>query len=61
MNRQLIREVSGLKRLLARLARFDGSYLRFTGTVRLEHFTGDRRIEDFAAPAIWELMYFGHA
>jgi len=59
-NRQLIGEVSGIKHLLARLARFDGSYLRFTGTVRLEHFAGDRTIEDFSDPGIWELMYFGH-
>jgi hypothetical protein len=28
VNRQLIDEVSGLKHLLARLTRFDGSYLR---------------------------------
>jgi hypothetical protein len=60
VNRQLIGEVSGYKHLLARLARFDGSYLRFTGTVQLEHFTDSQKIEDFSDPGIWELMYFGH-
>jgi hypothetical protein len=59
-NRQLIDEVSGLKHLLARLSHFDGSYLRFTGQVRLEHIAANHRIEDVSDAGIWELMYFGH-
>jgi len=58
---QLIDEITGLKHLLARLARFDGSYLRFTGAVQLEHFVDGEKIEDVSDPGIWELMYFGHA
>jgi hypothetical protein len=60
-NRQLIDEVSGPKHLLARLTHFDGSYLRFTGQVRLEHMVGNRTIEDESDAGIWELMYFGDA
>ncbi len=60
VDRQLIDEVTGLKHLLARLTRFDGSYLRFTGNVRLERFIAGKRVEDFGDPGIWELMYFGH-
>jgi hypothetical protein len=60
VDRQLIDEVSGFKHLLARLARFDGSYLRFTGDVRLEHFVAGERVEVVSDPGIWELMYFGH-
>ncbi len=59
-NRQLIDEVSGPKHLLARLTHFDGSYLRFTGQVQLEHFVANRRVEDVSDAGIWELMYFGH-
>lgn len=59
-NRQLIDEVSGARHLLARLIHFDGSYLRFTGRVQLEHFVADRKVEDMSGAGIWELMYFGH-
>lgn len=58
-DRQLVDEISGPKRLLARLVHFDGSYLRFTGDVRLEHFVAGKKIEDVSDPGIWELMYFG--
>jgi hypothetical protein len=56
---QLITRVSGIKRLLATLARFDGSYLRFTGDVQLEHFVNGKLVEDVRDPGIWEMMYFG--
>jgi hypothetical protein len=48
------------KHLLARLARFDGAYLRFTGNVELEHLVDGELVEDVSDPGIWELMYFGH-
>jgi hypothetical protein len=60
VDHQLIDQVSGLKHILARLAHFDGSYLRFTGAVQLEHFVEGRKTEDVSDPGIWELMYFGH-
>jgi hypothetical protein len=59
MDRKLIDEVSGLKHLLARLKGFDGAYLRFTGTVQLEHYIGGTKVEDVSDHGIWELMYFG--
>jgi hypothetical protein len=59
VDRRLIDEVTGLKHFLARLARFDGSYLRFTGNVRLERFFTGTKVEDFVDAGIWELMYFG--
>lgn len=52
--------ITGLKHMLARLAKFDGAYLRFTGDVRLEHFVDGQKVEDVSDPGIWELMYFGH-
>jgi hypothetical protein len=57
---QLIDQLSGVRHVLARLARFDGSYLRFTGDVQLEHFVTGNLVEDVSDPGIWELMYFGH-
>jgi hypothetical protein len=59
VDRRLIDEVTGVKHLLARVARFDGSYLRFTGDVRLERFVAGKKVEEFGDPGIWELMYFG--
>jgi hypothetical protein len=49
------------KRLLAKLARIDSAYLRFTGKATVEKFEGGRLAERFSDPAIWELMYLGHA
>ncbi|MDB4873825.1 MAG: hypothetical protein JWM41_271 [Gemmatimonadetes bacterium] len=57
---ELITQVSGLKHLLARLARFDGAYLRFTGNVQLERFVDGKLVENVSDPGIWEMMYFGH-
>jgi hypothetical protein len=59
MDRKLVDEISGLKHVLARLKGFDGAYLRFTGTVQLEHFVNGDKIEDVSDHGIWELMYFG--
>jgi CrtC N-terminal lipocalin domain len=59
MDRKLIDEISGLKHVLARLKGFDGAYLRFTGTVQLEHFAKGSKVEDVSDHGIWELMYFG--
>lgn len=49
------------KRLFAKLARIDSAYLRFTGKATVEKFESDRLVERFSDPAIWELMYLGHA
>ncbi len=52
--------VTGIKHALARLARVDGAYLRFSGTVTVEKYDGDRLVETASDPGIWELMYLGH-
>jgi hypothetical protein len=49
------------KRALAKAAGVDAAYLRFTGKASVEKFEGGKRIDRFTDPAIWELMYFGHA
>ncbi|MET8939089.1 hydroxyneurosporene dehydrogenase [Streptomyces rubiginosohelvolus] len=56
---KLIDNLAGPKKLAARLARFDGAYLRFTGELRVERRTGSTLVDTHAAPAIWELMYLG--
>jgi hypothetical protein len=58
---RMIEGVNGPKRVLARLARFDGAYLRFAGTLEIERFRGRELVEKHDNHAIWELMYFGHA
>jgi hypothetical protein len=57
---KLIERVSGFTHLLAKLARFDGTYLRFTGNVQLERFVNGELVEDVSDPGILEMMYFGH-
>jgi hypothetical protein len=58
---RMIEGVHGPKRVLAHLARFDGAYLRFAGTLEIEHYRGPELVEQHDNHAIWELMYFGHA
>jgi hypothetical protein len=58
---RMIEGIHGPKRALARLARFDGAYLRFTGQVLVERYLHGNSVEKFSDDAIWELMYFGHA
>lgn len=57
---RFIDQVKGYKHVLARLARVDGAYVRFTGDVTVERFVGDQMVEKATDPGIWELMYFGH-
>lgn len=47
--------------ILAKLVGFDGGYLRFEGTAAIERLEGGKTVESACAPAVWELMYFGHA
>ncbi|MEA2438455.1 MAG: hypothetical protein QOF65_3011 [Thermoleophilaceae bacterium] len=58
---RMIDGMHGPKRVLAHLAKFDGAYLRFAGTVDIEHHRGTALVEHYDQDAIWELMYYGHA
>ena len=40
-------------------AGLDPSYLRLTGTAKVEKFENDALVETQEAPALWEMMYFG--
>ena len=53
--------LKGLKRIAAKLARFDGAYLRFAGDIEISHHRNRELVEAYQNEAIWELMYFGHA
>jgi len=57
---ELADTVTGFKHVLARMARVDGAYLRFSGTVTVEKYEGGTRVEQASDPGIWELMYLGH-
>jgi hypothetical protein len=52
--------VTGVKHALAVIARVDGAYLRFSGSVTVEKFEAGRPVETATDPGIWELMYLGH-
>ena len=52
--------VTGVKHALAVIARVDGAYLRFSGTVTVEKYEGGQRVESANDPGIWELMWLGH-
>jgi hypothetical protein len=56
---KLIDELGGVRKLAARLVRFDGAYLRFTGELRVEHQHGGKVVDSYADNALWELMYLG--
>jgi hypothetical protein len=56
---RLIDELHGAKKVAARLIRFDGAYLRFTGELRIEHRRAGTVVDSCTDSAIWELMYLG--
>ena len=58
---RMIDSLKGLKRIAARLAHFDGAYLRFAGDMEVARYSGGELAEIHRDEAIWELMYFGHA
>ena len=58
---KLVDEIHGLTHYLAKLVRFDGAYLRFSGPLRIERYAGEDVAETQSEAAIWELMYFGKA
>jgi hypothetical protein len=60
VDERMIDRLTGAKHLLAKVARFEGAYLRFTGQVELEHLVDGQSVEKVADPGIWELMWFGH-
>lgn len=59
MRHKFIEDLHRIQALLARLVGYDGAYLRFSGDVTLDRYTGDSVAEHQTGPAIWELMYFG--
>ena len=58
---RMIDGVKGVKRIAAKLAHFDGAYLRFAGKLEIERYYGGDLVETHSDQAIWELMYFGRA
>jgi hypothetical protein len=58
---KFVDELKGPKRIAAKLAGFDGAYLRFAGELRIEHYRGEQLLDSHADDALWELMYFGKA
>ena len=58
---RMIDNITGLTRIAARLAHFDGAYLRFAGDLEVSHQRGSELIDTYKDQAIWELMYFGHS
>lgn len=46
---------------IAKLFGFDGGYLRFEGEASIEKLVDGKVVETVSDPAVWELMYFGHA
>jgi hypothetical protein len=60
LDQKLADTVTGIKHVLARMARVDGAYLRFSGSVTVEKYEDGKLVEQASDPGIWELMYLGH-
>ena len=58
---RMVDTIKGVRHIAARLAHFDGAYLRFTGDIEISRYRGGELAETHKDDAIWELMYFGHA
>ena len=57
--KKMIESIRGIPRLFAKIAGFDGSYIRFSGVVSLEVYENNILTDHIEDNAIWELMYFG--
>jgi hypothetical protein len=58
---RMVDTIKGFQRVAAKLAHFDGAYLRFVGDIEISRYRGGELVETHRDDAIWELMYFGHA
>ena len=58
---KLVDSVKGPKKALAKIAGFDGAYLRFAGELRIECYLGEQLQDVHTDEALWELMYFAKA
>jgi hypothetical protein len=58
---RMVDTIKGIKRIAAKLMRFDGAYLRFVGDLQISRYRASELAETYKDDAIWELMYFGHA
>jgi hypothetical protein len=58
---RMLDALKGVKRVAAKLAHFDGAYLRFVGAIEISRYARAELVETHKDDAIWELMYFGHA
>jgi hypothetical protein len=57
---KMIDQLTGAKKALAKLAGFDGAYLRFTGDIIVQKLINGQEVDQQVNPdGIWELMYFG--
>src|SRR5487761_617810 len=55
---RMVDSIKGIKRIAARLVRFDGAYLRFVGDLQISRYHAHELVETYKSDAIWELMYF---
>jgi hypothetical protein len=58
---RFVDNLKGPKKFVARLAGFDGAYLRFGGELHIERYEHEKLAESHTGHAVWELMYFGKA
>lgn len=56
---RFVDQLHGPEKVAARLAGFDGAYLRFAGELRIEHWRSGAIVDSYADSALWELMYPG--
>jgi hypothetical protein len=49
-------DIKGLKRIAAKLAHFDGAYLRFVGDIEISRYRSGELVESDKGDAIWELI-----
>src|SRR5258708_26627207 len=52
---RMVDAINGVKRVAAKLARFDGAYLRFTGHIEISRYRVAGLAETHPHEAIWEL------
>jgi len=60
VSQKLLDAATGVLKLIAKVIRYPGGYLRFAGPVSLDRYQGGELVEHYEESASFELCYLAH-
>jgi hypothetical protein len=58
VSQTLIDLAKGAQKVIAEIIRYPGGYLRFSASIKMDHYEGDELIEHYEEPSTFEQTYF---